>query len=81
MEEILEYLEGCPKENQGSMWKKFIHLLPPKLAALGTTPLNWQTIYSKEKMNSCLERVQAVGYNEKLVRILTPFEQGTTTVF
>ncbi|CAG0922119.1 unnamed protein product, partial [Notodromas monacha] len=66
MEEILEYLEGCPKENVGSIWKKFFHLLPPKFAALGTAPRSWRTIFSKKTLNACLEKVKPVGYNEKL---------------
>lgn len=68
MEELVQYIEQCPKATFATHWKQMLHKMPPKLAD-SFKPKSWKRIYTLANVNASLARIQMVGYNEKIVRL------------
>lgn len=66
LEELVIYIEQCPKANFAMQWKNFLHALPYPLSD-SFKPKSWKQIYSMASVNASLSRIQMVGYNEKIV--------------
>lgn len=66
LEELVVYIEQCPKATYASQWKNFLHKLPHPLSD-AFKPKSWKQIYDKSNVNNSLSRIQMVGYNEKIV--------------
>lgn len=69
MEELVTYVEQCPKATFATHWKQMLHKLPPRLAD-SFKPRSWKRIYTLANVNASLARIQMVGYNEKIVSFL-----------
>ncbi|KAK9744742.1 Metallo-beta-lactamase superfamily [Popillia japonica] len=65
LEELVIYIEQCPKANFAMQWKNFLHALPYPLSD-SFKPKSWKQIYSMASVNASLSRIQMVGYNEKI---------------
>ncbi|VEN60673.1 unnamed protein product [Callosobruchus maculatus] len=65
LEELVIYIEQCPKSNFASQWKNFVHKCPYPLNE-AFKPKSWKQIYNMNKVNASLSRIQMVGYNEKI---------------
>lgn len=65
LEEIVIYIEQCPKSNFATQWKNFVHKCPYPLNE-AFKPKSWKQIYNKNNVNASLSRIQMVGYNEKI---------------
>lgn len=67
MEELVTYVERSPKSKVASKWKteEIIKTLPPPVCD-AVRPMTWQKCYTLHDVNSCLSRVQIIGFNEKL---------------
>lgn len=68
LEELVEYIEQCPRATLATHWKQVLKKLPPKLAE-AFKPKSWKQIYKMASVNASLSRVQMVGYNEKIVSL------------
>ena len=68
MEELVTYVEKSPRLNKCTRWKQedMLNSLPP-LVRDALRPTAWKQCYTKHDINSCLSKVQPVGYNEKKV--------------
>lgn len=65
MEETIEYIErSSHSQRRASRWKGVVKSLPPPLCD-AHNPRAWRTIYSRAQMESCLNKVQLVGFSEK----------------
>lgn len=65
LEELVTYIELCPKVNIASQWKNYLHKLPFPLNE-SFKPKSWKQIFNMKNVNASLSRVQMVGYNEKI---------------
>lgn len=65
MEETIEYIERSTKGQSALRWKDLHQTLPYPLNE-SDNPQAWRTIYNREMMESCLSKVQLVGYSEKM---------------
>ncbi|CAH1979174.1 unnamed protein product [Acanthoscelides obtectus] len=65
LEELVIYIEQCPKCNFASQWKNFVHKCPYPLNE-AFKPKSWKQIYNMNNVNASLSRIQMVGYNEKI---------------
>lgn len=65
LEELVEYIEQCPRATLATHWKQVLKKLPSKLAE-AFKPKSWKQIYKMASVNASLSRVQMVGYNEKI---------------
>lgn len=65
MEETIEYVERSSKGQRASRWKAVCKALPSPLCD-AENPQSWRTIFSREKLESCLSKVTLVGYSEKV---------------
>jgi len=66
LEELVIYIEQCPKATFATQWKNFVHKCPSPLKE-AFMPKSWKQIYSMSSVNASLSRIQMVGYNEKIV--------------
>lgn len=66
LEELVIYIEHCPKASFASQWKNFVHKCPFPLNE-SFKPKSWKQIYNMNSVNMSLSRIQMVGYNEKIV--------------
>ena len=64
MEELIEYLGRTPRYNEAKKWKTVLSQLPPPLCDIKDVN-RWRRLYTKEKMEASLAKVQMVGFNEK----------------
>ncbi|XP_071148111.1 integrator complex subunit 9-like [Mytilus edulis] len=66
MEELVTYVERYPKPEIRDRWKEpvILDLLPPFLKE-AVHPFAWKKCYTKHDIQSCVARVQTVGFNEK----------------
>lgn len=69
LEELVVYIEHCPKATFASQWKNFVHKCPFPLNE-AFKPKSWKQIYNMNSVNASLFRIQMVGYNEKIVSIV-----------
>lgn len=69
LEELVLYIEHCPKATFASQWKNFVHKCPFPLNE-AFKPKSWKQIYNMNSVNVSLSRIQMVGYNEKIVSII-----------
>ncbi|TRY72412.1 hypothetical protein TCAL_03963 [Tigriopus californicus] len=65
MEETIEYIARSTKGQSARRWKDLHQTLPHPLCE-SVNPQAWRTIYNREMMESCLSKVQLVGYSEKM---------------
>ncbi|XP_060530120.1 integrator complex subunit 9 [Cylas formicarius] len=65
LEELVIYIEQCPKSSFASQWKNFTHKCPHPLNE-AFKPKSWKQIYNMNSVNTSLSRIQMVGYNEKI---------------
>lgn len=67
MEELVTYIERTPKIRVASRWKQanILKNLPPTLCD-SIKPRSWKQLYTMKEINSCLSKVQVVGFAEKL---------------
>ncbi|KAJ3625274.1 hypothetical protein MTP99_018832 [Tenebrio molitor] len=65
LEELVNYVEQCPKASFATQWKNFIHKLPYPLSD-SFKPKSWKQLYNMNNVNASLSRIQMVGYNEKI---------------
>ncbi|XP_013393860.1 integrator complex subunit 9 [Lingula anatina] len=81
MEELVQYIDRCPKVNHASVWKQpeVIKCLPPPLKD-AIQPLSWKQCYSLHDVNASLSKVHMVNFNEKLdilgALCVTPLSSG-----
>jgi integrator complex subunit 9 len=68
LEELVNYVEQCPKASFATQWKNFIHKLPYPLSD-SFKPKSWKQLYNMNNVNASLSRIQMVGYNEKIVSV------------
>lgn len=71
LEELVIYIEHCPKASFALQWKNFVHKCPFPLNE-AFKPKSWKQIYNMNSVNASLSRIQMVGYNEKIVSIICP---------
>jgi len=64
MEEMIEYLGRTPRLHEAKKWKSLLSQLPSPLCDIQDVK-RWRKMYTKEKMEACLSKVQMVGFNEK----------------
>jgi len=64
MEEMLEYLGRTPRHYEATKWKTVVSQLPPPLCDIKDVA-RWRRLYTRERMEASLSRVQMVGFNEK----------------
>ena len=64
MEEMIEYLGRAPRHYEAKKWKSVLSQLPPPLCDIKDIN-SWRRLYTKEKMEASLAKVQMVGFNEK----------------
>lgn len=65
LEELVIYIEQCPKSSFATQWKNFVHKCPFPLNE-AFMPKSWKQIYNMNSVNASLSRIQMVGYNEKI---------------
>ncbi|XP_030745893.1 integrator complex subunit 9 [Sitophilus oryzae] len=65
LEELVIYIEQCPKSNFAMQWKNFTHRCPFPINE-AFMPKSWKQIYNMNSVNASLSRIQMVGYNEKI---------------
>ncbi|XP_017785950.1 PREDICTED: integrator complex subunit 9 [Nicrophorus vespilloides] len=65
LEELVIYIEQCPKAGFATQWKNFVHKLPYPINE-AFKPKSWKQIYNMANVNASLSRIQMVGYNEKI---------------
>ncbi|XP_066262973.1 integrator complex subunit 9 [Euwallacea similis] len=65
LEELVIYIEQCPKSSFATQWKNFAHKCPFPLKE-AFMPKSWKQIYNMSSVNASLSRIQMVGYNEKI---------------
>lgn len=68
LEELVIYIEQCPKSSFATQWKNFVHKCPFPLKE-AFMPKSWKQIYNMSSVNASLSRIQMVGYNEKIVSV------------
>lgn len=73
LEELVTYIEQCPKATIATHWKQFLKKLPYPLSDV-FKPKSWKQIYTMANVNASLSRIQMVGYNEKIVMIIVAIE-------
>lgn len=66
LEELVAYIDQCPKATLATQWKNFQHKLPYPLCDV-FKPKSWKQIYNMASVNASLSTIQMVGYNEKIV--------------
>lgn len=66
LEELVIYIEHCPKASFATQWKNVVHKCPFPLNE-AFKPKSWKQIYNMGSVNASLSRIQMVGYNEKIV--------------
>lgn len=66
MTELVTYIERCPRTKACCLWKQddIIKSLPMPLRE-AFNPQTWKKFYTMHDVESCLARVQVVGFNEK----------------
>ncbi|XP_050294936.1 integrator complex subunit 9 isoform X1 [Anthonomus grandis grandis] len=65
LEELVIYIEQCPKSSLAIQWKNFVHKFPFPLKE-AFMPKSWKQIYNMNSLNASLSRIHMVGYNEKI---------------
>ncbi|XP_019872294.2 integrator complex subunit 9 [Aethina tumida] len=65
LEELVIYIEQCPKATFATQWKNLLHKLPYPLCD-SFKAKSWKQIYNMASVNASLSRIQMVGYNEKI---------------
>ncbi|ENN70832.1 hypothetical protein HUJ04_004963 [Dendroctonus ponderosae] len=65
LEELVIYIEQCPKSSFSSQWKNYVHKCPSPFKE-AFMPKSWKQIYNMSSVNASLSRIQMVGYNEKI---------------
>lgn len=72
MEEMLEYIERCPKIKQASIWKRanYYKNIPfpfgPDIYH-NCKPYSWQQIFTAKEMQNSLSKVKTVGFSQRIV--------------
>ncbi|KAL4225643.1 Integrator complex subunit 9 [Mactra antiquata] len=66
MKELVTYVERVPRNKACNLWKKdeIMKNLPSPLCD-AINPLTWRKCYTSQDVDSCLSKVQVVGFNEK----------------
>ncbi|KAJ8969195.1 hypothetical protein NQ317_000973 [Molorchus minor] len=65
LEELVIYIEQCPKATFAAQWKNVAQKCPFPLNE-AFKPKSWKQIYNMNQVNASLSRIQMVGYNEKI---------------
>ncbi|RWS27634.1 cleavage and polyadenylation specificity factor-like protein [Leptotrombidium deliense] len=66
MEEMISYIERCPKIKEASKWKQngIYKQIPFPVNVETLKPHLWRQLYSMKEMNSCLSKVKVIGFSE-----------------
>ena len=65
MDETIGYIERSSKSEQAVKWKEVFAALPSPLCE-AENPQAWRKIFTKEKMEASLAKVQLAGYSQKI---------------
>lgn len=68
MEELVDYIERCRKIKEAVKWKQnnFYKQMPFPINLEAMKPFLWQQIYTKQEINSCLNKIKLLSYFEKV---------------
>jgi integrator complex subunit 9 len=68
MEELLDYIERCPKTKQATRWKKSDRYkqMPFPINLEQLKPYMWKTLFSREELRRSLLKVKVLRYSEKV---------------
>ena len=69
MQEMVEYVERCPRAKVASNWKNFLKHFPGHLGSV-KCPKAWRQMYTNEDISKALSYTRMIAYNEPVVSLL-----------